>query len=105
MNIPRISLGWFRFTLREVFLLMLAVGVGLCWWREFRFAAPMREAMAEMNSGGPRPFGSSRRKVGGVMFTVFALEDDALGAYEMEVSFTPKPVSADVGSTEDDPQK
>jgi hypothetical protein len=46
MKIPRLAARWFRFTLREVLLLILAAGLGAAWYREYRAKVAIRDAAA-----------------------------------------------------------
>jgi hypothetical protein len=79
MKIPRIQLRWFRFTLRETLLLVVAVAFGLCWLREYILALPIHrtvDAILEEPSPAETVTASGFATHRGVHFVVTAATDE-----------------------------
>jgi hypothetical protein len=85
-----------RLSLRELFLLILIAAMGLGWYREYRFAAPMHQALAEMRNRSPAyPVGISHALHSDVVFQVFALGKGFRENNTIELTILPITTSAD----------
>ncbi len=76
---------WLRITLRELLLLTLAACLGVAWYREFRQAAPIRQAIEQLTklpNDPQRRNGYGYGEYRGTHFMVCAMTPEGWVQYE-----------------------